>query len=131
MEHTILIADDSDVFRSFEAKLLENRGFRVLHATDGAEAIKIAIAERPDLMLLDIQMPIVDGVQVLSTLKKNPETKDIKIIVVTTIGRQPDRELLLQGGAQDVIPKPVDGADLIRRVYSALELAHPVEKLET
>jgi CheY-like chemotaxis protein len=116
MARKILVADDSIVFRQLETRLLETRGYQVLHAADGAETLRCAVDERPDLILLDIQLPLVDSVQVLAALKEREETRDIPVIVVSTIGREKDREIMLRGGADDVISKPIDGSHLLRRV---------------
>jgi CheY-like chemotaxis protein len=112
----VLIADDSEVFRQFEAKILTMRGYQVLHAADGAEALRQAVAEHPDLVILDLQMPVMDGVQVLAALKRSPETKGIPVIVVTTIGREKDREILIKGGANEFLSKPIDGRVLLQRI---------------
>lgn len=120
MAHKILIADDSTVFRQLEAKLLETRGYEVIHAADGIATLKAAVDDRPDLILLDIQMPIMDGVQVLATLKKQEETRDIPVIVITTIGREKDKDILLRGGANAFISKPIDGPQLLRQIKELL-----------
>ncbi len=120
MTRTILIADDSNVFRQLEAKLLESRGYNVVHAADGIETLRRAVDDKPDLILLDIQMPVMDGVQVLATLKKQEETCDIPVIVVTTIGREKDRDILLRGGANAFLSKPIDGPTLVRQIKELL-----------
>src|SRR5690606_16025838 len=116
----ILIADDAEVFRRLEEGLLRSHGYGFLHAKDGAEAVKIAIEERPDLILLDVQMPVMDGVQALQVLKRDARTKDIPIVVVTTIGRAHDEELLKKGGADAFLTKPVNGPELVKIVKDLL-----------
>jgi twitching motility two-component system response regulator PilH len=116
MGRKILVADDSIVFRLLEARLLETRGYQVVQAADGIEALRCAVDEQPDLILLDIQMPLMDGVQVLATLKRQEATRDIPVIVISTIGREKDRDIMLRGGADDFISKPIDGSNLLRRV---------------
>lgn len=116
MKKKILIADDSTVFRQLEAKLLEARGYEVVHAADGVEALRQAVDHEPDLILLDIQMPVMDGVQVLATLKKQEQTRDIPVIVITTIGRDKDREILLRGGANAFMSKPIEIRDLLEMI---------------
>ncbi len=120
MAKTILIADDSKVFRSLEEAFLVQRGYVVLHAADGATAVKLAIEKLPDLLLLDIQMPVMDGVSVLQALKAHPSTKHIPIIVITTIGRDRDREILVRGGADEFISKPISGNELLAKVQRLL-----------
>ncbi|MEK7705403.1 MAG: response regulator [Myxococcota bacterium] len=116
----ILIADDSKVFRALEEAFLAQRGYEVMHAADGVAALKLTLSEKPDLVLLDVQMPVMDGVQVLSTLKANPETSHIPVIVITTIGRTQDRDILLQGGADDVLSKPINGHALLAKVVALI-----------
>ena len=113
---TILIADDSKVFRSLEEAFLAQRGYRCLHAEDGAAALKLAIEAKPDLILLDVQMPVMDGVQTLAALKSNEATRAIPVIIITTLGRDEDRSILRKGGADDVISKPINGHTLVRKV---------------
>lgn len=117
---TVLVADDSRTFRALEQAFLVQRGFRVLQASDGAEALRLVYAEKPDLVLLDIQMPVMDGASVLATLKNNPATRSIPVIVITTIGREKDRDILLRGGADEFIAKPINGAELLTKVMRLL-----------
>lgn len=121
----ILIADDAEVFRRLEEGLLRIHGYAFLHAKDGAEAVKIAVEERPDLILLDVQMPVMDGVQALQVLKKDARTQNIPVIVITTIGRAQDEELLRRGGADAFLTKPVRGPDLVRTVRELLSEKPP------
>lgn len=116
----ILIADDAEVFRRLEEGLLKAHGYSFLHAKDGAEAVKLAIAEQPDLILLDVQMPVMDGVQALQVLKKDARTQHIPVVVVTTIGRAHDEELMRRGGADAFLTKPVKGPDLVKTVKQLL-----------
>lgn len=122
---TVLIADDSKAFRALEEAFLAPRGYRVLQAGDGAEAVRLALAEKPDIILLDIQMPVMDGVAVLTTLKANAATRDIPVIVITTIGREKDRDILLRGGADDFIAKPISGLELVAKVERLIKAATP------
>lgn len=117
----ILIADDAEVFRRLEEGLLRIHGYGFLHARNGAEAVKLAVSERPDLILLDVQMPVMDGVQALIVLKKDARTRDIPIIIVTTLGREHDQELLLRAGADAFLTKPLDGRTLVDTVRRLLE----------
>jgi len=120
MGKTVLIADDSKVFRALEMAYLTSRGYAVLHAGDGVETLRLAHENKPDLILLDVQMPIMDGVQVLSTLKKNPEMKTIPVIIISTIGRDFDREIFIKGGADEFISKPINGNELIHKVFKLI-----------
>ena len=120
MGHRVLVADDSRVFRLLETEFLVECGFDVVHACDGAEALRVAITQKPDLVLLDVQMPVMDGVQVLAALKANPLTREIPVIIVTTIGREHDEDLMRRGGANDFLSKPINGSALLRKVRALL-----------
>ena len=117
---TILIADDAVVFRHLQEGILRHHGYAFLHASDGAQTVKLAVDHQPDLILLDIQMPVMDGVQVLSFLTKHERTSTIPVVVVTTIGREHDQRLLLSGGAQEVLTKPIHAGALSRVVRQLL-----------
>lgn len=125
MPKTVLVVDDSQVFRSLEVMFLQQRGYTVIQAGDGVAALKAVFEHKPDLVLLDVQLPVMDGVSVLATLKANPDTKKIPIIVITTIGREKDRDILLRGGADDFISKPITGPVLVAKVEKLLAASEP------
>jgi serine/threonine protein kinase len=116
----ILIADDAEVFRKIEEEILRPFAYAFVHAKDGGQAVKLAVDERVDLVLLDVQMPVMDGVQVLSFLKRTERTKDIPVVVVTTIGRAHDEDLMRRGGADAFLTKPVKPGTLIQTVRKLL-----------
>jgi CheY-like chemotaxis protein len=118
----ILIADDADVFRNLEDGLLKIYGHTILHAKNGAEAIRLAVEEKPDLVLLDVQMPVMDGMQVLSFLKKDAHTSHIPVIVITTIGRDKDEDIIRRAGADGFLTKPIKATVFVETVRRALEL---------
>ena len=105
----ILIAeDDPDVLHLY-ARYAERRGHTVLLAHDGAEALVVAAAELPDLVMLDVAMPKLDGRDVLRQLKANDRTRPIPVLVVTAFGGEQNlRTMLVELGADDVLEKPVD-----------------------
>jgi DNA-binding response OmpR family regulator len=105
----ILIAEDDPALAKLYASYAEQRGHRVLLARDGAEALVIAASELPDVLVLDVSMPKLDGRDVLQQLKSSPRTARIPILVVSALGgEQHLRDLLLELGASDVLEKPVD-----------------------
>jgi CheY-like chemotaxis protein len=105
----ILVAEDEPSVARLYAAYAEGRGHRVLLARDGAEVLVKAVAEPPDIVLLDISMPKLDGRDVLRQLKANPRTAEIPVLVVTAFGGDQNlRDLLLELGAADVLEKPVD-----------------------
>lgn len=117
---TILIADDSRAFRQLEAELLKRNGYMLLAADNGAKAVQMASRELPDLILLDLQMPIMDGAKALSLLKSNDKTQRIPVIMITTIGDDAQRTQLLNAGASHVVLKPIDAAKLLSAIRSTL-----------
>jgi DNA-binding response OmpR family regulator len=105
----ILVAEDDASVARLYAAYAQSRGHEVLVARDGAETLVTAAAELPDLVLLDVAMPKLDGRDVLKQLKANPKTAGIPVLVVTAFGGdQYLRDLLLELGAIDVLEKPVD-----------------------
>lgn len=115
----ILVVDDADVFRHLEAAQLKMLGHRVIEAKNGAEAVRLALEELPDLILLDVQMPVMDGMQALAFLTKDERTAKIPIVVITTIGREKDEEIIRRGGASGFLTKPLQPGQLtalVRRI---------------
>lgn len=105
----ILVAEDDASLAQLYRTYAERRGHQVLVASDGAEALVTAATELPDLVLLDVAMPKLDGRDVIRQLKQNPRTAGIPILVVTALGGDQNmRDMLLELGAWDVVEKPVD-----------------------
>lgn len=102
----ILIADDDRTIHISFTKFLTEQGHELLHAYDATETMQLALAERPDLILLDITMPAGDGRNICQHLKSSPDTSLIKIIMLTARESQHDRTLALELGADDYITKP-------------------------
>ena len=120
MPKKILIVDDSQVFRELEQVLLGHQGFELITAGDGAEAVRKTLTEAPDLILLDLQMPVMTGKQALTILKGNPQTHDIPVVVVTTTTDARESEGLIDSGAASVLSKPLDSAHLLATVRDLL-----------
>jgi DNA-binding response OmpR family regulator len=105
----ILVGEDDPAVARLYTAYAQSRGHRVIVARDGAETLVAAAAESPDLVMLDIGMPKLDGRDVLKQLKGNPRTAAIPVLVVTAFGGDQNlRDLLLELGAVDVLEKPVD-----------------------
>lgn len=120
MAKTILVADDEPfVLRSLEF-ILKKEGYRVVTAVDGQEALDKAMAERPDLCLLDIQMPRMDGNQVCRHLREDPERKNTYIVMITAKGQEADRQNSLDSGANEYFTKPFSPRKVITRVKEIL-----------
>lgn len=119
----ILVADDAEVFRQLEAAQLKMLGHDVIEARNGAEAVRLALEEQPDLILLDVQMPVMDGMQVLAYLTKEERTAHIPIVVITTIGRPKDEEIIRRAGASGFLTKPLQPGQLAATVRQLLAAA--------
>lgn len=119
---TILIADDEENIRELFSSLLAGPDYRLLFAANGNEALKSAFRHIPDLVLLDLMMPKMDGFEVCRQLRRDPRTKELPIIIVTALNDRPSRLLGIQVGADDFISKPFDLEELEARVKSITRL---------
>ena len=104
---TILIADDKDTGRELVRTVLENSGYRVMEASDGIEALRFARDVQPDLIILDLHMPGVDGFGVIRQLRAEPAFVSTPIIALTASAMQGDRERALSAGFTGYITKPI------------------------
>ena len=120
MGKTILVADDSRMFRMLEENMLTKHGYQLIHASDGAQAVRMATTEVPDLVLLDVQMPVMDGNKALSILKKNERTCHIPVLMLTAEAGPRDREVMEGLGADGVLSKPISSNDLLNAVRAAI-----------
>jgi two-component system cell cycle response regulator DivK len=122
----ILLVEDNDMNRDMLSRRLERRGYEVAVALDGQEGIAMAKSERPDLILMDISLPIMDGWEALRRIKASPETQHIPIIALTAHVMPGDREKCLEAGCDDYDTKPVDFQRLLGKMQSLLhEKARP------
>src|SRR5438876_786656 len=108
MPATILVVDDEPANRELMVALLEPQGYAVLTAEDGQEALDLFANHPPDLVLLDVMMPRLDGVEVCRRLKNNPETRLTPVVLVTALSALDDRVRGLEAGADDFLAKPVE-----------------------
>ena len=115
----ILVVDDQDA-RNLADLILSGEGYQVVEADDGPSACEIAVREKPDLILLAMHSPNVNGLQVLRDLKSNQSTRSIPVIISTAAGDDQSAELALRAGALDYIPKPWPTGRLSDRIRIAL-----------
>ena len=120
MSKKILIADDEQSIVVPLEYLMEQKGYQVMAAYNGEEAIEKIISFNPDLILLDIMLPIIDGFEVCQMIRSNPNWKDIKIIFVSAMGREVDIAKGLALGADAYITKPFANAEIIQKVREVL-----------
>ena len=117
----ILIVEDNEKNRRMMRDILTYHGYEIIEAENGEEGIKMAKEFKPELILMDMQMPVLDGFVATSILKNDPETRRIKIIAVTSFAMVGDKEKILQAGADDYISKPLNTRELPERVRKILE----------
>jgi len=119
----ILVVDDSRTDRLYLRKILFHEGYEVIEATDGLDALSILSSEVPDLILLDIIMPGIDGIEVAKRIKENDKTSIIPIVMVSSMREDIKyRVNALKAGADDFLNKPVDSMELVARVQSLLKI---------
>ncbi len=112
MAPRVLVVEDNEKNLVLMRDVLRYFGYEVLEARDGLECIDMAVEHCPELILMDIQMPVMSGVDAMKNLKMRAETKDIKILAVTSLAMQGDRERLLGEGFDGYIQKPIDLVEL-------------------
>jgi DNA-binding response OmpR family regulator len=117
----VLLVDDDPVILKLLQVNFEMEGFRVSTANDGVEGLEKARAERPDIVLLDIMMPRMDGLEVTRAPKGDPATKDIPIILLSAKAQASDIQAGKDMGADDYLTKPFDPLELLERVNELLE----------
>jgi two-component system cell cycle response regulator len=126
----ILIIDDSRLITQFGKSILTGKGLEVLTAESGEMGLELAFKEQPDLILLDVILPGMDGYQICEQLKKTDESKDIPVIMLTSKAEPADKIKGLVLGAVDYVTKPFDAGELIARVDTHLRIKELYEALQ-
>jgi CRP-like cAMP-binding protein/CheY-like chemotaxis protein len=121
MRKKILIIEDNDDIRESTAEILELANYEVLQAEHGKKGVEIALEQKPDLILCDIMMPVLDGYGVLYLLNKNPETASVPFIFLTAKADRPDMRKGMEMGADDYLTKPFDDVELMNAIESRLQ----------
>lgn len=113
---TVLIAEDSAVNRELLRELLELHGYTVVEACDGQETIRIMEESPPELLLLDIGMPVMDGFAVIRRIRENPQLAQLPVVAVTAYAMRGDEERILNSGFDGYLSKPVDASSLAKEL---------------
>ena len=112
----ILVVDDSKTALFMVTTILKKEPYQLLTATDGQQAVEVAAAEHPDLVLMDVVMPRMTGFEACRELKRREDTKAIPVILVTTRGEEENVEIGFESGCNDYVTKPVNGQELLAKV---------------
>jgi two-component system cell cycle response regulator DivK len=118
---TVLIVEDNELNMKLFHDLLEAHGYQTLQARTGPEALMLADRHKPDLILMDIQLPEISGLQVTKELKNNKSLAQIPIIAVTAFAMKGDEERIRAGGCEDYIAKPISVSDFLEKVKRYLD----------
>lgn len=121
MAKTILIVEDNDLNMKLFNDLLQAHGYETLQTKDGREAVDIVREHRPDLVLMDIQLPEISGLEVTKMIKSDDELKSIPVIAVTAFAMKGDEEKIREGGCEGYIAKPISVPTFLETVARFLE----------
>ena len=112
----ILIVEDNEMNRDMLSRRLERKGYEVVMAEDGQKGVDMSKSENPDLILMDLSLPVMDGWEATSNIKEDDDTKDIPIIVLTAHAMAGDREKAIEAGADEYDTKPIDFKRLLGKI---------------
>src|SRR4051794_8317561 len=121
----ILLVEDNELNRDMLSRRLVRKGYEVLLAVDGVEGVAVAAAERPDLVLMDMSLPVLNGWEATRRLKAAPETRDIPVIALTAHAMASDREQAVDAGCDDYDTKPVELSRLLEKIEHLLAPRQP------
>jgi len=130
LKKKILVADDQEGNQILMKYILEKKGYEVLVASDGEEAIEVTTEMDPDLVLMDVVMPGMDGYEACKILKDNPKTKNIPIVMITSLNDVTDKVKGLEVGADDFMSKPPNEVELTARVKSLIRMKDQQKEIE-
>jgi len=116
----ILLVEDNDMNRDMLSRRLLRKGYEVVMALDGQQAVAMAAAEKPDLILMDMSLPVLDGWEATRRIKAAAETRGIPVIALTAHAMSGDREKALESGCDDYDTKPIDLPRLLEKMTAAL-----------
>jgi CheY-like chemotaxis protein len=112
----ILLVEDNEMNRDMLSRRLQRKGYEVVIAANGAEGLSMSLEEQPDLILMDMSLPVIDGWEATRQLKANPQTASIPVIALTAHAMSGDREKALEAGCDDYDTKPVELSRLLGKI---------------
>lgn len=116
----ILLVEDNEMNRDMLSRRLKRRGYEVLIAVDGAKGVEMTSSQTPDLILMDMSLPVMDGWEATKNIKADPATKSIPVIALTAHAMSGDRQKALEAGCDDYDTKPIDLSRLLTKIQSFL-----------
>jgi two-component system cell cycle response regulator DivK len=117
----ILIVEDNEMNRDMLSRRLERKGYSISMAVDGGEGVQKAVAEKPDLILMDMSLPVLDGWEATRQVKANPETMHIPVIALTAHAMAGDRDKTIEAGCDDYDTKPIDLPRLLGKIEAQMQ----------
>ncbi len=127
---TILVVDDDNFFLNFIRMVLKKQGYQVLAANNGEEALQVVQEHKPDLIVSDLMMPVMNGVELCKRIKTNPKTRDIYFLILTSKSDVSEKVKLLDVGADDFLSKPVNNDELLAKVRASIRIRQLQRELE-
>lgn len=112
----VLLVEDNDDNRLIYATILLHRGYSVVEAPNGLDGVEKAAQHHPDLIIMDLSLPVMDGLEATRRIRANPDTSDIPVLAVTAHARPSDRETAIRAGCDDYLAKPVEPRRLVEEV---------------
>ena len=116
----VLLVEDNEMNRDMLSRRLERKGFEVVFAQDGSVAVELASSEQPEIILMDMSLPVMDGWEATRRIKADPATKGIPVIALTAHAMAGDKEKAMEAGCEDYDTKPVDFPRLLGKIESLI-----------
>lgn len=120
LQRTVLIVDDSVMILRVVGQILKGLGYDILMAENGKQAYEMTRHEKPDLVLMDIDMPVMNGIEATSLIKSDPDTLDIPVVYITSLSREEDIRKAMAAGGQGFLNKPVCKSELQKTIANLL-----------
>ena len=118
--HRILLIEDNEMNRDMLSRRLMKKGYEIFMAVDGEKGVELALSHKPDLILMDMSLPVLDGWEATRRIKANPETHHIPVIALTAHAMGEDRQRAMEAGCDDYDTKPIELARLLLKIASFL-----------
>jgi len=120
MMRRILLVEDNEMNRDMLSRRLQRRGYEVIIAVDGQQGVAMAQSESPDVILMDMSLPVMDGWEAARTLKSSPQTRDLPVIALTAHAMSTDRDKAIEAGCDDYDTKPIELTRLLAKIEALI-----------